>query len=292
MKFEDRISFYQKEIEDALISYLPNEETLQGDVVKAMKYSLLNAGKRVRPILTLEFCRICSCDYKKAVPFACAIEMIHTYSLIHDDLPCLDNDDLRRGKPSCHIVFGEDIALLAGDGLLNLAFETALKAVCENPETAPAAYALAYASGTNGMIGGQVIDVQSEGKKISLETMQEMHTGKTGALIRAAAAMGVIIGGNNADNVKHADDYAINLGIAFQIIDDILDCCGDEKLLGKHIGSDAENNKSTYVSLLGIDEAKKQAESYTSLAKKCLEFFGDKAEFLNNFTDLLLKRNY
>ena len=292
MNFNERLSGYITEIEDALKGYLPSQDCLYGDVIKAMSYSLLDAGKRLRPVLTLEFCRVCSGDYKNAMPFACALEMIHTYSLIHDDLPCLDNDDMRRGKPSCHKAFGEDMALLAGDSLLNLAFETALRDTADIPGAHLAAYTLAKASGTGGMIGGQVIGVQSEGKRIPMETLRKMHSQKTGALILAAAEMGCILGGNNEKDLAAAREYAVNLGIAFQIVDDILDVVGDQQLLGKPIGSDAANEKSTYVTLLGLEKAREYADLYTAKALDALEYFGEKADFMRELTKMLLKRNH
>ena len=291
MDFEKKLNSYLGEIEKALENYLPSQDCLHSEVIKAMSYSLLDAGKRIRPVLVLEFCRVCSGDYNNAMPFACALEMIHTYSLIHDDLPCLDNDDLRRGKPSCHKVFGEDMALLAGDALLNLAFETALGTTADIPNAQLAAYTLAKASGTCGMIGGQVIDVKSEGQTISMDVLREMHSKKTGALILAAAQMGCIIGGNDNAALAAASDYAINLGISFQIVDDILDAVGDEQLLGKPIGSDAENGKSTYVTLLGLEEARKQAGIYSEKALSALKYFGDQSQFLVELTNMLLKRD-
>lgn len=255
--YAERTDEYIGLIERELDRLIPGAECLQGRVMEAMRYSAANGGKRVRPILTLEFARLCGLEVRAALPFACAVEMIHTYSLIHDDLPCMDNDDMRRGKPSCHIEFGEDTALLAGDGLLTLAFEVMLREYdpkCISPRSAiTAAALLASNSGVNGMIGGQVIDLMSEGKTIDIETLRTMDRLKTGALIDAACRMGCVIAGAPREKLDAAGSYAAALGLAFQIVDDILDVTGSTEELGKPVGSDAENKKSTYVSLLGLD---------------------------------------
>lgn len=287
---------YANKVEAALKSYIPSDNALYGDICKAAAYSLLDAGKRIRPILALEFCRVCGGDIENALPFACAVEMIHSYSLIHDDLPCLDNDDMRRGKPSSHKKFGEPMALLAGDGLQALAFETAL-----NPKNFEnlsykngllAVYELAKAAGITGMVGGQVIDIQSEGKKIGLEVLRTLDAGKTGAIIIAAAKMGCIAADADEEKINAAQEYAAHLGIAFQIVDDILDVVGDEKLLGKPVNSDEQSDKSTYVSILGMDEAIKQAREHTEAAVSALAPFGENAEFLAELAKYLCQRNY
>lgn len=271
-----------------------NDCTFGEDIVhKAMRYSLGIGGKRIRPVLVLEFCRICGGDINDALPFAAAIEMIHTYSLIHDDLPCMDDDDMRRGMPSCHKKFGEEYALLAGDGLLTRAFgiiaeseiakkapDIAIKAICE----------LSALAGADGMIGGQVVDLRNEDKPCSLKVLQTMDALKTGALIRCAARLGVLAAKGTAQQLEYASVYADNLGHAFQIVDDILDVVGDEKELGKPIGSDAESNKSTYVTILGIDKSKRYAEDLTNKAIESLNIFGDEAAFLKNLAFNLIKR--
>ena len=264
------------------------------DIVhNAMRYSLGIGGKRIRPVLVLEFCRLCGGDINKALPFAAAIEMIHTYSLIHDDLPCMDDDDMRRGMPSCHKRFGEEYALLAGDGLLTRAFGIIAESdiAKETPEIAVKAIAeLSSLAGANGMIGGQVVDLRNENKACSLDVLQTMDSLKTGALIRCAALLGVISAKGSETQHEAAVTYADNLGHAFQIVDDILDVTGDEKELGKPIGSDADSNKSTYVTILGIDKSKEYAETLTQKAISGLDIFGEEADFLRNLALSLISR--
>lgn len=285
---------YISMIEQHLSDTVPEETLLQSELFRAMRYSLLAGGKRIRPILVLEFCRICGGDVETALPFACAVEMVHTYSLIHDDLPCMDNDDMRRGRASNHKVFGEDTALLAGDALLTMAFETMLSpsAVQDAGATraAEAAGILAKAAGAYGMVGGQVIDLMSEGKKIPFETLKLMDECKTGALICAAAKMGAVLGGADEAGLEAAQKYAKAIGLAFQIVDDILDVTGDTQTLGKPIGSDAENGKSTYVSIMGLNNAKKTVEELTELAVNALTGFGSKAEYLVQLAKSLASR--
>ena len=264
------------------------------DIVhNAMKYSLGIGGKRIRPVLVLEFCRICGGDIQKALPFAAAIEMIHTYSLIHDDLPCMDDDDMRRGMPSCHKKFGEEYALLAGDGLLTRAFGIIAESEIakESPAIAIKAVAeLSALAGANGMIGGQVVDLRNEDKPCGLDVLQTMDSLKTGALIKCSAVLGVLAANGTSDELSSAITFAENLGHAFQIIDDILDVIGDEKELGKPIGSDAVSNKSTYVSILGIDKSKEYADELTKKAMDSLNIFGDEGEFLKNLALSLISR--
>lgn len=278
---------YLDEINSALKEYLPAADDV---VSQAMRYSVENGGKRIRPALLLEFCRVCGGDYKKAVPFACALEMIHTYSLIHDDLPCMDNDDFRRGKPSCHIAFGEEYALLAGDALLTLAFETAMKSNLSAEITVKAAKELAKAAGVLGMVGGQVLDLQNEGKKVGIPDLQKTDELKTGELIRAACVLGCVCAGADDKKIAAAEKYAHDIGIAFQIVDDILDVTSDEETLGKPIGSDEENQKSTYVSLLGIEKSRKTAEELTLNAQKALDAFDGDVSSLKDFAEKLKNR--
>ena len=250
---------YLSLIEDFLPTLLPSEECTEKNVVKSVKYSLLAPGKRLRPTLLLAFCEICGGDITTALPYACAVEMIHAYSLIHDDLPCMDNDDLRRGKPSNHMVFGENIALLAGDALQALAYEAMLggKALEKTGiNGAKAAGILAKASGVLGMVGGQTIDLETEGKNPSLETISEMYSKKTGQLIKAPCIMGCVLANVDNDKINAAEIYAEKIGLAFQIVDDILDIISDTDTLGKPVGSDAENEKVNYVTILGIDKSR------------------------------------
>lgn len=283
-------------IEQALRSYLPSQKGLEADVCKAMEYSLMGGGKRIRPILTLEFCRLCGGNLLAALPFACAVEMVHTYSLIHDDLPCMDNDDMRRGRPSNHKVYGEDIALLAGDALLSLAFETMLSprnaGLAGEDRAARAAGLLAKASGATGMVGGQVIDLQQEGKPTTIEVLQQMDEKKTGALIIAAAEMGCVIAGAEENKLAAARTYTRAIGLAFQIVDDILDVTADSKQLGKPVGSDETNQKNTYVSLLGLERSRGLVKELTEQAIKVLEQFPEDTSFLSDLARSLATRQY
>lgn len=264
-------------------------------VCEAMEYSLTAGGKRLRPVLALEFCRVCGGDVKKALRSACAIELVHTYSLIHDDLPCMDDDDYRRGRQSCHKKYGEDIALLAGDALNTLAFQV----IAEEAENGNISFdtgirlisILSSNIGVNGMIGGQVIDLESEGREITLRTLDTLQEKKTVALIEAACLMGCILAGVEKDYSSYllAKRYAMCLGKAFQIVDDILDVEGSFEELGKPIGSDKEQHKCTYVTALGLEGAKKKAKELTDNAIKYLSWFEDN-EFLTELTKELLIR--
>ncbi len=283
-------------IEQRLSEYVPEQELMQADLFHAMRYSLLAGGKRIRPILVLEFCHVLGGDIKAALPFACAVEMIHTYSLIHDDLPCMDNDDMRRGKPSNHKAFGESTALLAGDALLTKAFEVMLSPeavrLAGAQHAAQAAGILAQAAGGHGMIGGQVIDLMSEGKAVSLDTLKRMDECKTGALIIAAAKMGCVLGGANEERLTAAEIYARSIGLAFQIVDDILDVTGDTQTLGKPVGSDQENDKCTYVTCLGLKNAKRMVDDLTETAIESLICFGNGSEHLVELAkELTMRKN-
>jgi geranylgeranyl diphosphate synthase type II len=260
-------------------------------VCEAMRYSVENGGKRIRPVLTLEFCRLCGGKPEDALAFACAVEMIHAYSLIHDDLPCMDNDNMRRGKPSCHIEFGEANALLAGDALLTLAFETLFNSRLAPEKIIEAGSLLAAAAGWAGMIGGQVMDLQNEGKTVPLDDLVSTDMKKTGKLIMAAAVLGCIAAGAEENKKTAAADFAGNIGLAFQLVDDILDVTGDEAILGKPVGSDDENQKSTYISTIGIKASQAKVIELTQKAKTALGIFGEDSAFLLNLADSLAKRN-
>lgn len=277
---------YIEMINSALKQYLPKSDDI---VSQAMRYSVENGGKRVRPSLMLGFCELCGGDAEKTLPLACALEMIHTYSLIHDDLPCMDNDDFRRGKPSCHIKFGYEYALLAGDALLTLAFETALKSELPPEITVAATKELAVAAGWAGMVGGQVIDLQNEGKRVTVEEIEKMDALKTGELIRAACVIGCMAAGRN-DKIPFAEEYARCEGLAFQIVDDILDVTSDTETLGKPVGSDSENEKCTYVSLLGLEKSKELVSELTAKAKASLKNFDGDTKPLENFADKMETR--
>ncbi len=288
-----KLNDYVEMVNKRLSELIPECDFGEDVVHQAMEYSLNIGGKRIRPVLTLECCRICGGKAEDALDFACALEMVHTYSLIHDDLPCMDNDDMRRGMPSCHIKFGEEYALLAGDGLLTRAFGVIANSSVarKNPLVAiNAVSALSYLSGCNGMIGGQVIDLKSEGKSVSVETLEVLDKLKTGALIRCAALLGCLSAGAEEEKTNACLEYAGKIGHAFQIIDDILDVTGNEAELGKPIGSDAECEKSTYVTLLGLEKSKEYAVRLTDEAIEALNIFGDEADFLEKLAIHLTKR--
>ena len=288
---KERLNFYIDIIEKKLASYnnFDEENFPQKNLADAMNYSLSAGGKRVRPVLMLEFCRLCGGDFQKALSPAAAMEMIHTFSLIHDDLPCMDDDDFRRGKPSCHKKFGEAIALLAGDALENLAFEVI--ADCELPDRVKINLIreLSNAVGINGMIGGQVIDIENEGKGISEDLLYKMHSCKTGALIKAACRMGCIAADADGKKLLNAGAFAEKIGLAFQIIDDILNVAGDEKVLGKPVGSDIKHGKTTFVTIYGLEKSMQMAEALTNEAISILKEF-DENEFIVDFTKNLLLR--
>ena len=257
-----------------------------------MKYSAEGGGKRIRPVLTLEFCRVCGGDVQRAIPFACAVEMIHTYSLIHDDLPCMDNDDMRRGKPSCHKAFGEEYALLAGDGLLTLAFETLSKAEDIKVDTfKEALFTLSNLAGINGMVGGQVLDLKAEKSKPTLSALQTIDRLKTGALIKAACTLGCLASEKyDGQKIAAASVYAENIGLAFQIVDDILDVTSDTATLGEPVGSDDKNEKITYVKLMGIEKSQETVDELTKEAVNALGVFDGDTSFLEKLAYKLALR--
>lgn len=281
-----------EKIDNALKAYMKKTACPQSVIYDAMEYSLFAGGKRLRPVLMIEVCKMMNGDEKEVMPFACAMEIIHTYSLIHDDLPAMDNDSLRRGMPTNHIKFGEATAILAGDALLNRAFEIVSVYEGKYPERAlRAIHMLSTSSGTEGMIGGQVIDMQSEGKDISVEELRHLHLLKTGAIIRSSCTIGALMSGADEKAINAVDEFAVNLGTAFQIRDDILDVIGTEEELGKPIGSDAEQDKNTYVRLLGLEKSEELVKQYSNKAKDALSVFGEKAEFLTELTEYLVNRN-
>lgn len=287
--FEKYLSQVEESLRQAMTPV--KEGSLTAPVEESMGYSLLLGGKRIRPVLTLAFCQLCGGDPHTALPFACAVEMVHTYSLIHDDLPCMDNDDMRRGKPSNHKVYGEAMALLAGDGLLTKAFETALKFSGPSADAVRGGKILAQCAGAAGMVGGQCIDLDSEGKDVDLELLREMDEGKTVALISAACQMGCVAAGAGEDALENARSYAEGIGMAFQIRDDILDVLGDAAILGKNVGMDSARDKRNYVSLLGVEEAQRLVESFTAQAEKALDAFSGDTAFLRELARSLATRN-
>ena len=289
------IHHYLEQVETALRGYLPDRNCREKKLLDSMAYSLEAGGKRVRPLLVLEFNALCGGRVKKALPFACAVEMIHTYSLIHDDLPCMDDDDLRRGKPANHKAFGEDTALLAGDALQTLAFE-----IMNRDDTADlvgdaacrkAANTLARYAGCTGMVGGQMIDLESENTAVPIETVKDLVTKKTACLIQASCELGCIAAGATEEQIRAASVYGESIGLAFQIRDDILDCISTDEELGKPVGSDVENQKSTFVSLLGLDECRRLVDHYTAQAVAALRAFSGNTTPLSVFAMNLAKRN-
>lgn len=292
MTFKEEFTSKIDIIDEYLHKYLTGRSDTPKEISEAMRYSIFAGGKRIRPVIMLSVCEMLGGEKEDVIPYACALEMIHTYSLIHDDLPAMDNSPLRRGKKTNHIVFGEAMAILAGDGLLNYAFELILSSPCDDTVKALKASAyMAECSGVGGMIGGQVIDILSENRSISSDTLRVLQEKKTSALIRAAAVCGAIIAGSDSSQIKTLEDYAVNLGLAFQIKDDILDVEGESSKLGKPVGGDLEAHKNTYVSIYGIDRAKELLLEHTNKAKDAIASFGTKSEFLLSLTDYLLKRS-
>lgn len=295
MAFKEELKTKSIYIEEVLNKYMPKEEGYQETIFKAMNYSLKAGGKRLRPILTLEAAKIVGGDQKNAIPFCVAIEMIHTYSLIHDDLPALDNDDLRRGKPTNHKVFGAAMATLAGDALLNYAFEIMLKESIDtdNPNLKlKAIYEIARGAGIYGMIGGQVVDVESENKSIEMEKLNFIHRNKTAAMIVGCMRAGATVAGATEEDLEYITKYAKNIGLAFQIVDDILDIVGDEKILGKPIGSDIENHKSTYPALVGLDKSREIAKNLIEEAKDSISKLSGDSTFLKDLADYIISRDH
>lgn len=283
---------YQVKIDSRLDIILSENGQLYDEVLTACRYAVLNGGKRIRPVLLLEFYKLCGGNDDCAYNFACALEMIHSYSLVHDDLPCMDDDDFRRGKPSCHKQFGECMALLCGDALLTEAFLTASKTMGIPADRVVKATAhLAASAGVSGMIGGQVIDMTIN-QEADDTVLFEMYRLKTGALLKTACACGAILAGADEKSILAAETFGEKLGIAFQIIDDILDTLGDFKTLGKSIGSDEKNNKDTIVVRLGVEYCRELAKKYTDEAYECLNSFNGDTTALKELAEFLLERNY
>ncbi len=281
---------YKDRIDAALETYfITPPESLAG-LAESMRYSLLAGGKRIRPTLVLEFCRICGGDIDAALPVACAIEMLHTYSLIHDDLPCMDDDALRRGRPTNHVVYGECTATLAGDALQAEAFGTILRSALPAERKARCAEFLADAVGLDGMCGGQFLDMLGEGKKLSEQELTDINSRKTGALLTAACRMGVAAGGGNEAQLEAASLYGAAIGAAFQIRDDMLDVLGNEQELGKPIGSDAQEEKNTYMALYGAEHCSQMIEKLTARAKDVLSGVFDDTAFLSALADSMAVR--
>ena len=282
---------YRLHIEKALEKcFLVDRDFPLWGLAEAMRYSLLAGGKRIRPMLVLEFCRIAGGDVEAALPVACAIEMLHTYSLIHDDLPCMDNDDLRRGKPTNHKVYGECTAVLAGDTLQAEAFGTILRSDLPADRKAACAEILAGAVGLDGMCGGQYLDMQWEGRELTEQELTEINSRKTGALLVAACQMGVAAAGGSTAMMDAAGHFGAAIGMAFQIRDDVLDVISTAEILGKPIGSDAQEQKNTYMALMGQEGCEKTIARLTSFAKGVLSEAFDDTAFLCELADALSAR--
>ena len=296
MNWENKLQERVAEVEAVIHKYLPEENGYQKTVLEAMNYSVLAGGKRLRPMLMQETYRLFGGSGNVVEPFMAAMEMIHTYSLVHDDLPAMDNDEYRRGRKTTHVVYGEGMAILAGDGLLNYAFETALKAFDiepSNPYLGKALQVLAKKAGVYGMIGGQTADIEAEDmdqSKVTNELLLFIHENKTAALIQSSMMIGAILAGAGEEIVKAVEKIAYNVGIAFQIQDDILDITSSLEVLGKMTGSDEKNNKITYVTLNGMEKSKEDVEKLSKEAISLLDSFESKNEFLNQLIEQLITR--
>lgn len=278
-------------VDEALQLYLPSESEVPGIIHQAMRYSALDGGKRIRPILVLAGCDAVCGRMESALPSACAIECIHAFSLIHDDLPCMDDDDFRRGKPTNHKVFGDAMALLAGDGLLSVAFE-----IVAGTQDVPAERLLdvsrliARATGTPGMIGGQVLDMLAQGHDAELDDVEQIHRRKTGALLEVSVVVGGTLGGGSKEQIASLSTYGKNIGLAFQVADDILDLTGDSQKLGKTVGSDVRMKKATYPSVIGIDRSRELGNKAVADALDAVSGFGEAAEPLRAIARFIMER--
>ncbi|MCL2487947.1 MAG: polyprenyl synthetase family protein [Oscillospiraceae bacterium] len=296
--YDEKIYPLYEMIDRSLTDFLP---VYDSTVSAAMRYACLDGGKRLRPVLLLAFVQLCGGEIEKAVPFAAALEMIHAYSLIHDDMPCMDDSPMRRGKPSVHAAYGEDMALLTGDALLNRAYEVILNprllADYSGESMIRAGSILARAAGLGqgdypGMIGGQELDIQSEDKLINLDTLERLQQGKTAALIRAACQTGAVLGGGNEAQIAAAGQFGLSIGLCFQIVDDILDVTSSAEQMGKPVGSDGDHHKNTYPGFLGLEKAKELARQRTKTALDALSVFGEEAESLRFLAEELLIRKF
>ncbi len=286
----------QKAVVDAALDRLmPEAKGPSAKVTEAMRYSLSAGGKRVRPILMMAGCKAVGGVPEEILPAACAMECVHTYSLIHDDLPAMDDDDLRRGKPTCHVVYGEAVAILAGDGLLTYAFELMTHRELTDkvpPHTLLRAISIfSHAAGVAGMVGGQTADILNEGKEVDPETLAFIHSCKTGALIRASVEMGALLGGGDEGQIAALREYGTALGLCFQVVDDLLDVVGDQEKLGKPVGSDEKNKKATYPALFGIEETRRRAAELRDQALAHLSSFGQEAEPLRAIANYIVERD-
>ncbi len=296
LEIEKYLAEMKELVDDALDKYIPPVNEFPPGIHESMRYSIFAGGKRLRPILVIASAETVGGRREDVLPFAAAVEIIHTYTLIHDDLPALDNDDFRRGKPTNHKVFGEAIAILAGDALLTYAFQLMTDPNLMNTVSPAvilsAANEMAKAVGSLGTIGGQVVDIQSEGKEVDKETIEYIHTHKTGALILASVKCGAILSEGNEAEMEALISYGRDIGLAFQIVDDILDLEGDEDKLGKAIGSDIENKKVTYPALFGIEESRQMASRLVERGISSLKMFGSRADVLRDIADFFVSRSF
>jgi geranylgeranyl diphosphate synthase type II len=293
-KIKDLLRSKKETVDEALKRYLSSETGYPETLLESIKYSLFSGGKRLRPILVLASGEMVGGKEEALLPFACAVEMIHTYSLIHDDLPSMDDDDYRRGRLTNHKVYGEAVAILTGDALLTLAFKQMTEpGVLRNFKAGPVLRAvneIAAAAGGGGMVGGQVADILSEGKPVNREDVDYIHEKKTGALIRASALIGALLAGGTEKELDAVRIYGEKIGLAFQIIDDILDVEGEEEILGKSVGKDQENSKATYPATYGLEESRKKAAQLIEEGARALDLFGERAFFLQGIAGFILKR--
>lgn len=293
MDFKKELKKKAAVVEKALDRFLPSQEAYPPLIHQAMRYSVLGGGKRLRPALVMASAEVVGGKADDVLPAACALELIHAYSLVHDDLPVMDNDDYRRGKLTSHKVYGEAMALLVGDALLTLAFKLLSECRCSHPEyVVRMINEVAAGAGTMGLIGGQVVDTFSAGEDTNASALEYIHRHKTGAIYRAAVRTGAILAGAGEDELASLTEYAEYMGLAFQIKDDILDIEGDQKILGKPVGSDIRNKKATYPALFGLEKSKEKAVSAVDSAKEALRSFGKEADFLRALVEYVIQRDF
>ena len=294
MDLTEYLSQHKKQVDAALDQLLPGAHKPPQRLNKAIRHSLIDGGKRLRPILVLASAQAVGSETEKLLPFACALECIHTYSLIHDDLPAMDDDDLRRGRPTCHKQFDDATAILAGDALLTMAFELAARPIIgvSPSDSLAMVVQLAQDAGIHGMVGGQMMDMQAEDKAVELAELQYIHIHKTGALLRSSCMSGACLGGGSKEQIKKIKRYGEAIGLAFQIADDILDVVGDSKLLGKTTGQDQQHAKATYPALMGLGQAREEAENLIAEALNCLEDFPASADPLRAIARYITERTH
>jgi geranylgeranyl diphosphate synthase type II len=292
LAWADYTKHLRAEVDAALTNYTQYDADCPNNLAEAIRHSLLAPGKRLRPLLVLMAAEACGCDISKAMPAACAVEMIHTYSLIHDDLPAMDDDDMRRGRPTCHVKFGEATAILAGDALLAQAFEVVARGIEPASVAARCCAELAYAAGPSMLVGGQADDLEAENRGGGLEELERIHRRKTGAMIRVSLRLGGIVGQADADHLAALGEYGDKVGLAFQIIDDWLDVQGDEVAMGKRLRKDSELGKLTFPALLGVEESRRRAEQLIAQACQKISIFGARASRLEALARYVLERNH